>query len=91
MKIDNKNFSSSITYGAPKPQVLYSQNTLVYRPITANTVKADQDFIKHIKANHFDVAGKSGNPNLYVSVSMANFNHKGDATQIKARLDEAKK
>jgi hypothetical protein len=63
----------------------------VYRPITANAAAVDKDFIKQIKANHFDIAGKSSDPRLYVSVSMHNFNHKGDASSIKARLDEAKK
>ena len=53
-------------------------------------MQANKDFIKNIKGNHFDFGHTGGNPGLYCSVSMQTFNHKGDASKIRAKLDEAK-
>jgi hypothetical protein len=53
-KIENKNFSSSIVNGAPKPAVFYSQSAVAFRPYTGfQQSQADKDFIKNIKSNHF--------------------------------------
>jgi hypothetical protein len=87
MGLDNKNFHSSISHGASKPPILFSQNTRAYRPMTSGVVKADKEFIKNIKGNHFNIGSAIPVPNLYVSVSMNNFDFKGDAMQIRAKLD----
>eukprot|EP00347_Sterkiella_histriomuscorum_P021076 403335352 len=89
--IENKNFSSNIQHGAPKPQILYSQNTLAYRPVTGGVTMADKDFIKNIKGNHFNFGSSQAIPNLYVSQSMNTFDFKGDAMSIRAKLDQEKK
>jgi len=47
--------------------------------MTSGATKTDKDFIKNIKGNHFNIGGQNPIPNLYVSVSMNNFDYKGNA------------
>jgi len=59
-------------------------------------VKPNRDFIHSIKSSHFDVGdprAKSVNEHKrhYLSASNMSFNHKGNAMNIKAVLDEKKK
>lgn len=63
----------------------------MYRPHTGfRNSEADKEFIKHIKSNHFEFVGKD-TKGQYCTVSMQNFDHKGDASKIRAKLDESKK
>ena len=58
--------------------------------------QVNKDFAHNIKASHFEY--RHGNPpselqmrNHYKSLATASFNHKGNAVQLKAKLDQAKK
>ena len=63
----------------------------MYRPQTAGVSrKADQDFIKHIKANHFGIEHQ-GCGNSFVSEAVHKFDYKGQASQLRASLDVEKK
>ena len=68
-----------------------SQNQITYRAHDPSASKIDEDFVKKIKSNHFDLGMGNPVPGQYKSVTQSAFNEKGDASQIRAKLDEQRK
>ena len=68
-----------------------SQNQTAYRPLDYAAAKVDEEFVKKIKSNHFDLGLGNSLPGQYRSVSHAAHNEKGNPQEIRSKLDEVRK
>lgn len=74
-------------------------NSRVYPEKDPNSAiaKPNKDFIASIKSSHFDIATNNGRrssaqvANHFTSLTIKDYNHKGNAAEIRSTLDEAKK
>lgn len=64
-----------------------SQNQATYRPLDYSKAQADKDFEKKIRSNHFDLGMGNAIPGQYKSVAHSAHDHKGNAEDIRSKLD----
>lgn len=68
-----------------------SQNQITYTPMNYAAAQPDKDFEKKIRSNHFDLGMGNSLPGQYKSVTQAAHDHKGNANDIRSKLDTQRK
>jgi hypothetical protein len=82
---------SHFQIGDPRRPIGKTQHQITYIPLDPNASKADPEFGKKIKSNHFDLAMGAPLPGQYTTVSQAAHDHKGNPEEIRSKLDQQRK
>jgi hypothetical protein len=68
-----------------------SVNQATYRPMNYGSAAPDKEFEKNIKRNHFDLGMGNSIPGQYKSVAQSAHDFKGNAQDIRSKLDTDRK
>ena len=66
-------------------------NQATYRPLHPSASQADKDAEKRIRSNHFELGEGNAIPGQYKSVTQSAHDFKGDAANIRSKLDTQRK
>jgi len=82
---------SHFQIGDSKRPIGKSQHQITYQPLDYSASVPDKEFEKRIRSNHFDLGLGNALPGQYTSVMHAAHDHKGNAQDIRSKLDTQRK
>lgn len=77
---------SHFSIGDPNRRIGMTVNQSTYRPLTHSAANEGKDAEAKIKSNHFELGGNAL-PGQYKSVTQSAFDFKGNANEIRSKLD----